>query len=157
MRLKMFFDRLMVSLPDGEGLFSFGSLWRRQKLMSNRFIKLSTRLGFDDFVNVSVFKFSDSWLRLDRFLSGFRNVSVFMYRDFSLPLPKNGQRQICFYCANFKGIPLKNFITFLLGPRVGGIVWFVIVLLLGRSVAFLLRTSIRVVIWSLIWRFVMML
>jgi hypothetical protein len=57
--LKMFFDRLIVSL-DGDGLFSFGSLLRRQKLISNLLIKLSTRFGFDDFVNVFEFKFSDS-------------------------------------------------------------------------------------------------
>lgn len=87
----MFFDRLMVSLPDGDGLFSFGSLLRRQKLMSNRLIKLSTRLGFVDLVKVFVFRFSDSALTLDRDLLDFLYVSVLMYRDFSLPLPKNGQ------------------------------------------------------------------
>lgn len=91
MRLKMFFERLMVSLPDGDGLFSFGSLLRLQKLMSKRLIKLSTRFGFVDFVKVFVFKFSDSALTLDRDLLDFRYVSVLMYRDFSLPLPKNGQ------------------------------------------------------------------
>lgn len=100
----MFFDRLTVSLPDGEGLFSFGSLCRRQKLMSNLFIKLSTLFGFDAFVE---FKFSDSWLVLDLFLSGLRYVSVLMYRDLSLlllPLPKNGQPQKILLCE-FKDIP----------------------------------------------------
>lgn len=93
MRLKMFFDRFIVSLPDvtGDGLFSFGSLLRRQKLMSKRLIRLSTRFGFVDFVNVSVLRFSDSALRLERVLLDFRYVSVLMYSDFSLPPSKNGQ------------------------------------------------------------------
>ena len=90
MRLKIFFDLLIVSLPEGEGLLS---LFLRQKLISNRLIKLSTRFGFDVFVNVFVLRFSDSWHTLDdRFLSGFRYVSVFMYRDFSGQLPKNGDK-----------------------------------------------------------------
>jgi hypothetical protein len=58
-RLKMFFDRFIVSLPDGDGLFSFEPR-RLQKLISKRLIKLSTRFGFDGFVKVPVFKFSDS-------------------------------------------------------------------------------------------------